>query len=158
MAKPRAADRAAVAGGKGGLGRKKRHTANAIVYLESIREGLPDKVTEADLRVAQMMVTALRKYIPVDTGRLRDSVRILGGGRRVAIGYKYVPYTLPVNNKYRFIQKAVEEVEPKAERAYRTRVLRLAKRPPRTSSRGGNIGGNIGSGASRLTTAVRRAL
>ena len=155
MAKPRAADRAAVAGGKGSLGRKKRHTANAIVYLEAIREGLPDKVTEADLKVAEMMVAALRRYIPVDTGRLRDSVRILGGGRRVAIGYKYVPYTLPVNNKYRFIQKAVEEVEPKAEKAYRTRVLRLAKRPNRSSGSRGSIGGGA---ASRLTTAVRRAL
>ena len=107
------------------MARKGKGTADtegAILYLESIRRGMPNKVTEADLKVAGLLTRELKKRIPVDTGALRESVRVLGKGRRVGVGYKRTPYTLPVNADLKFIENAVERVAPKAEELYAKNV------------------------------------
>ena len=111
-------------------------TAGAIQYLESIRRGMPNKVTEADKKVANLLVRELEKRIPVRTGALRESVRVLGGGRRVAIGYKKTPYTLPANVDVKFIENAVKRVAPKAEKIYAKDVRAFVKaRNRRTGGR-----------------------
>ena len=111
-------------------------TAGAIQYLESIRRGMPNKVTEADLKVAELVKKELQKRIPVRTGALRESVRVLGGGRRVAIGYKKTPYTLPVNADIKFIENAVKRVAPEAEKIYAKDVRSFIKqRNRRTGGR-----------------------
>lgn len=111
-------------------------SVGAIQYLESIRRGLPNKVTAADIKVAERLSRELKKRIPVRTGALRESVRVLGRGRNVAVGYKKTPYTLPVNADINFIENSIKRVAPMAEKLWKKDVQDfIRKRNRRTKGK-----------------------
>lgn len=112
--------------------RRKPDVQGAMRYLESLRVGLPKKVTKADIKVAEMLLNELRKRVPVRTGKLKDSIRVLGSsrdtmewgkGKEIKIGFKNVPYGFPVNARTLFIDKSIEAVVPKAAKIYDDNIM-----------------------------------
>lgn len=103
---------------------------------------LPEKMLEYAFEVllqqAELMKGLAQVYVPVDTGSLRDSIRIERGGegenwRRVRIragGYvtnpktgKLVNYAGIVEMKYPYMRPAFEEVEPTIATMIKARVV-----------------------------------
>jgi hypothetical protein len=103
---------------------------------------LPEKMLEFAFEVllqqAELMKGLAQIYVPVDTGSLRDSIRVERGGegekwRRVRIragGYvtnpktgKLVNYAGVVEAKFPYMRPAFDEVEPTIADMIRTRVV-----------------------------------
>ena len=112
--------------------RRKPDVAGAMKYLESLRVGLPKKVSKADIKVAELLSAELRKRVPVLTGKLKASIRVvgssaatkeLGKGKEIKIGFKHVPYGFPVNARTLFIDKSIAAVVPKAAKIYDDNIM-----------------------------------
>jgi len=103
---------------------------------------LPEKMLEYAYQVimeqAHLIVGLAQVYVPVDTGSLRDSIRVERGGegkhwRQVKVragGYVTNPktgnrvnYALYVETRYPFLQPAVEEVKPTIAGMIESRVV-----------------------------------
>jgi len=100
-------------------------------YLKEKLANLPEKMLEWAFEVlmkqAELMKGLAQVYVPVDTGSLRDSIRVERGGeslnwRQVRVragGYitnpktgRLVNYAAVVEAKYPFMHPAFEEVKP----------------------------------------------
>ena len=95
--------------------------------VATLPEKILDYAFEVLLSQAELIKGLAQIYVPVDTGSLRDSIRVERGGqglhwRRVRIragGYiinpktgKLVNYARFVEERYPFLRPAVEEVKP----------------------------------------------
>jgi len=114
-------------------------------YVKEKLANLPEKMLEwaeeVMLKQAELMKGLAQVYVPVDTGSLRDSIRIERGGmglhwRQIRVragGYitnpktrKLVNYAAIVEAKYPFMHPAYEEVKPTIAGMIRANVVEKA--------------------------------
>jgi hypothetical protein len=100
-------------------------------YVKEKLATLPEKMLEWAFEVlmkqAELMKGLAQVYVPVETGSLRDSIRVERGGESLhwregrvrAGGYivnpktrRLVDYAVFVENRYQFMRSAYEEVKP----------------------------------------------
>lgn len=120
------------------------YSLNDTVVKEKIAQ-LPEKMLEwaeeVLLEQAQLIKALAQAYVPVDTGSLRDSIRIERGGKGVhrrqvsvrAGGYvvnprthRLVDYAVFVEAKQPFMRPAFEQVKPTIAEMIRARVVEKA--------------------------------
>ena len=109
--------------------------------LAVLPEKMADYAEEVLLDQARLIVGLAQIYCPVDTGSLRDSIRIERGGqglhwREVRVragGYitnpdtnKIVNYAAYVENRTPFLRPAVEEVKPTIQAMLENNLLEKA--------------------------------
>jgi hypothetical protein len=99
------------------------HMANAKVELARLSEKMKEASLEAMRQQAGLIRDLAKVYVRVDTGALRDSIRLERGAEDVvrvrAGGYvinpktgKLVDYAWIVEEKYPYLQPAIDEVAP----------------------------------------------
>lgn len=100
-----------------------------------VKEHRSDVMAEIDLVINKMAVDILAKalrYVPVDTGRLRDSAYIKKQGDVVAVGFN-CPYAIYVHEvaynrhkkptKYKFLEDATYEIKNKYLKKFRLGMI-----------------------------------
>jgi len=110
--------------------------------VAAIPNKLLEGAEEAILEVAHLMAGLAKVHVRVDTGSLRDSIRVERGGRTMhwrqvkvrAGGYvtnprtgKIVNYAAVVEVKYPYMRPAWEQVKPQAEEIIRRVCLEHVK-------------------------------
>jgi hypothetical protein len=114
-------------------------------YVKEKLANLPEKMLEwaeeVLLKQAELMKGYAQVYVPVDTGSLRDSIRVERGGeslhwRQIKVragGYvtnpktgKLVNYAAIVEVKFPFMRPAFEEVKPIIAEMIETEVVQKA--------------------------------
>jgi hypothetical protein len=114
-------------------------------YVKEKLANLPEKMLEwaeeVLLKQAELMKGYAQVYVPVDTGSLRDSIRVERGGeslhwRQIKVragGYvtnpktgKLVNYAAIIEAKYPFMRPAFEEVKPIIAEMIETEVVQKA--------------------------------
>ena len=118
----------------------------ADTYVKEKLANLPEKMLEWAFEVlmkqAELMKGLAQVYVPVDTGSLRDSIRVERGGeslnwRQVRIragGYitnpkshRLVNYAVIVEAKQPFMRPAFEEVKPTIAEMIKAQVVEKAE-------------------------------
>jgi len=114
-------------------------------YVKEKIAQLPEKMLgwaeEVLIRQAELIRALAQTYVPVDTGSLRDSIRVERGGkglhwRQVRVragGYvvnpktgRFVDYAVYVESRYHFMRRAVEEVKPTIADMIKSKVVEKA--------------------------------
>lgn len=106
--------------------------------LARLPERMRDYAFEVLIQQAELMKDLAQVYVRVDTGSLRDSIRIERGGegemwRRVRVragGYvvnpktgRLVNYAAAVEAKYPFMRPAFEEIKPTIEEMIKAKIV-----------------------------------
>lgn len=101
--------------------------------MDAIRRGLPDAIGRGTERGAQLIADLARQLVPVDTGALRDSIRVEPGdsptSRKVIAGGGGVDYAAHVeygtahSPARPFMTPAVEQIDVEIEIADEVRRL-----------------------------------
>ncbi len=123
--------------------------ATPAVQVEGMREFLselrkmdtqwPKEMRLANKEAATVALPGVRRLIPVRSGRLKKSLRVLATQRRasVAVGsQKRVPYAHPINfgwpsrgiQPQEFMYRGLADSRPKIMKAYLAAVNRLVRR------------------------------
>ncbi len=117
----------------------------ADTYVKEKLAQLPEKMLEwafeVLMRQAELMKGYAQVYVPVDTGSLRDSIRVERGGeglnwREVKVragGYvrnprtgRLVDYAVYVENRFGFMRAALEVVRPTIAEMIKAEVVQKA--------------------------------
>jgi len=117
----------------------------ADTYVKEKLANLPEKMLEWAFEVlmkqAELMKGLAQVYVPVDTGSLRDSIRVERGGeslnwRQVRVragGYvtnpktgRLVDYARIIEVRYPYMRPAFEEVEPTIAEMIKAQVVEKA--------------------------------
>jgi len=109
-----------------------------LTALRKIDPDLKLEIKQANRRAATVVYNAAVPMVPVRTGRLRASVRVLASQRRgqVAAGKKSVPYAGPIHFGWRahniapnpFLYKALDKRRNEVIRSYEQSVDKVVRK------------------------------
>jgi len=93
--------------------------------VQKLNANMKDWAIEVLLDQAELIQSLAQVYVRVDTGNLRDSIRVVVRDKTVAIvaGNAQVNYAQIIEDRYLYMKPAFDSVEPSTAEKLKTEIL-----------------------------------